>query len=83
MVVVHVDNNHCWAYVAIDSPTGRNITPKPKGNLKNLLSKYSNIKQSSKKISNTDIPSSEDGGDRKRAKKDEDITAEPIQPTKE
>ena len=27
---VHVDQNHCWTYVAIDSVTGRNFVPKPK-----------------------------------------------------
>lgn len=27
--VVHVDQNHCWAYAAIDSVTGRNFAPKP------------------------------------------------------
>jgi hypothetical protein len=27
---VHVDQNHCWTYVKIDSVTGRNFVPKPK-----------------------------------------------------
>lgn len=32
--VVHVDQNHCWAFTNIDSMTGRNFTPKPKSDAK-------------------------------------------------
>jgi len=32
--VVHVDQNHCWAFAKIDSLTGRNFTPKPQTDTK-------------------------------------------------
>ena len=34
---VHIDQNHCWAYMRINSDTGSNVTPRPKGGFAGLL----------------------------------------------